>query len=108
MRKGEMAETAEGILALSGWLPEPLRTLGRRTITIQADPEGDAGLRSEAAGDAAQDGAKTENEDAFESGAEVEVEDEAEPVAEPEAGADAESEANTPRDSAAAHAIAAE
>ena len=29
MRKGEMAETAEGLLAGSGWLPEPLRTPGR-------------------------------------------------------------------------------
>ena len=29
MKKGEMAETAEGLLAGSGWLPEPLRTPGR-------------------------------------------------------------------------------
>jgi ParB family chromosome partitioning protein len=33
MRKGEMAETAEGLLAGSGWLPEPLRTPGRPTVT---------------------------------------------------------------------------
>jgi len=29
MKKGEMAEMAEGLLAGSGWLPEPLRTPGR-------------------------------------------------------------------------------
>ena len=29
LKKGEMAETAEALLAESGWLPEPLRTPGR-------------------------------------------------------------------------------
>jgi ParB family chromosome partitioning protein len=33
MKKGEMAETAEGLLAGAGWLPEPLRTPGRLTGT---------------------------------------------------------------------------
>ncbi len=33
MKKGEMAETAEGLLAGAGWLPEPLRTPGRATAS---------------------------------------------------------------------------
>jgi ParB family chromosome partitioning protein len=33
MKKGEMAETAEGLLAGAGWLPEPLRKPGRPTVT---------------------------------------------------------------------------
>jgi ParB family chromosome partitioning protein len=33
MKKGEMAETAEGLLAGAGWLPEPLRTPGRSART---------------------------------------------------------------------------
>ena len=52
LRKGEMAETAEGLLEGSGWLPEPLRTprrpFGALTdstvsptdfLTVRSDPE---------------------------------------------------------------------
>ena len=38
MKKGEMAETAEGVLAKSGWLPEPLRTPGRSAVAVHAEP----------------------------------------------------------------------
>ena len=40
MKKGEMAETAESLLAGSGWLPEPLRTPGRsgRDASTTAPP----------------------------------------------------------------------
>ncbi len=33
LKKGEMAEAAAALLAGSGWLPEPLRTPGRETVT---------------------------------------------------------------------------
>jgi ParB family transcriptional regulator, chromosome partitioning protein len=37
LKKGEMAEKAQELLAGSGWLPEPLRTPGRAiTATSQA------------------------------------------------------------------------
>jgi ParB family chromosome partitioning protein len=33
LKKGEMAEHAEQLLSRSGWLPEPLRTVGVETFT---------------------------------------------------------------------------
>jgi len=41
LKKGEMAEKAEGLLQGSGWLPEPLRTPGR-LMAIAAPVESDA------------------------------------------------------------------
>ena len=38
LKKGEMAEKAEALLAGSGWLPEPLRTPGRAMPNV-ADAE---------------------------------------------------------------------
>jgi ParB family chromosome partitioning protein len=40
LRKGEMAEAAEGLLESSGWLPEPLRTPGRPVCASGATTEG--------------------------------------------------------------------
>lgn len=37
LKKAEMAEKAEGLLETSGWLPEPLRTPGRKLIPVTAD-----------------------------------------------------------------------
>ncbi|BCG96977.1 ParB/RepB/Spo0J family partition protein [Mesorhizobium sp. 131-2-1] len=34
LKKGDMAETAQELLAASGWLPEPLRTPGRPSMVI--------------------------------------------------------------------------
>ena len=45
LRKGEMAEKAEALLAGSGWLPEPLRTLGRTMPQV-----GEVVVESEEAG----------------------------------------------------------
>ena len=42
LKKGEMAEKAEAMLAGSGWLPEPLRTCGRLTVS----PDSEADLRA--------------------------------------------------------------
>jgi len=39
LKKGEMAEKAEELLAGSGWLPEPLRTLGWAITTASPTPE---------------------------------------------------------------------
>ena len=36
LKKGDMAETAESLLADAGWLPEPLRTPGRAADDDQA------------------------------------------------------------------------
>ncbi len=79
MKRGEMAEAAEGILAKSGWLPEPLRTPGRSAVSGQADPEGDAEVHSEPTGDPAEDGAQSE--DLSESGADAEAEGDTAPLA---------------------------
>ena len=38
LKKGEMAEQAQALLAGSGWLPEPLRTPGRSLATSDAEP----------------------------------------------------------------------
>jgi ParB family transcriptional regulator, chromosome partitioning protein len=39
LKKGEMAEKAQDLLAGSGWLPEPLRTPGRAITTASPTPE---------------------------------------------------------------------
>jgi len=94
MRKGEMAETAEGILENSAWLPEPLRTPGRSAVAVQLDPEGDADLTSATTGDAAQEGAQTDDDAQSDAGANADAEAEAatEAEAETDAQADADSE----------------
>src|SRR5262249_53363366 len=43
LKKGEMAERAQELLACSGWLPEPLRTPGRAIMTASPAPEIEAG-----------------------------------------------------------------
>jgi ParB family transcriptional regulator, chromosome partitioning protein len=43
LKKGEMAERAQELLASSGWLPEPLRTPGRAIATASPAPEVEAG-----------------------------------------------------------------
>lgn len=43
LKKGEMAERAEDLLAGSGWLPEPLRTPGRAITAASPAPEVEAG-----------------------------------------------------------------
>jgi ParB family chromosome partitioning protein len=57
LKKGEMAERAQGLLAGSGWLPEPLRTPGRdlsaRALTLETPsnaPIGSAGGESASTG----------------------------------------------------------
>jgi ParB family transcriptional regulator, chromosome partitioning protein len=47
LKKGEMAEKAQALLAGSGWLPEPLRTPGKpiaASTQNEAEPEPDEGL----------------------------------------------------------------
>ena len=39
LKKGEMAEQAQVLLAGSGWLPEPLRTPGKPLATVSAPDE---------------------------------------------------------------------
>jgi ParB family chromosome partitioning protein len=39
LKKGEMAERAQELLAGSGWLPEPLRTPGRAITAASPCPE---------------------------------------------------------------------
>ena len=57
LKKGEMAERAQELLAGSGWLPEPLRTPGRATNataltaeTSSTSPTTSAGEESTATG----------------------------------------------------------
>ena len=51
LKKGDMAEQAEALLAGSGWLPEPLRTPGRSTAQAEQEPAGSepVGVESAAA-----------------------------------------------------------
>ena len=43
LKKPEMAKEAERLLAGSGWLPEPLRTLDAATVSREPNtPDGDA------------------------------------------------------------------
>ncbi len=64
LKKVEMAEKAEGLLAGSGWLPEPLRTPGRDLLTavdIEANPQagGEDASSGPAVGETAADGGET-------------------------------------------------
>ena len=66
LKKGEMAEKAQALLAGSGWLPEPLRTPGRPIAAPaqnDAEPEPDEGLDS-AGVETAADGCETAMVDA--------------------------------------------
>jgi ParB family chromosome partitioning protein len=47
LKKGEMAERAQELLAETGWLPEPLRTPGRPIPAASLPSEFDAGARVE-------------------------------------------------------------
>jgi ParB family chromosome partitioning protein len=46
LKKGEMAERAQELLAGSSWLPEPLRTPGRAITTASLAPEADSAIES--------------------------------------------------------------
>lgn len=61
LKKGEMAEQAETLLAGSGWLPEPLRTPGRTAPkTVEFDTVDPAEAGADAAGEeTAADGGET-------------------------------------------------
>lgn len=60
LKKAEMSEKAEALLASTGWLPEPLRTSGRATNHASANPEQDTNTGAEPAGaEPAADGCKT-------------------------------------------------
>ena len=54
LKKPEMAEYAETLLAGTGWLPEPLRTPGQTIATVEQDDDGH--IEAEASG-SAHDGA---------------------------------------------------
>jgi ParB family chromosome partitioning protein len=61
LKKGEMAEKAQALLAGSGWLPEPLRTPGRpiaASTQSEGESEPDVGLDS-AGVETAADGCET-------------------------------------------------
>ena len=51
LKKGEMAKKAEALLAGSGWLPEPLRTLGRMLPTAAEATDAEVGDIAESAGE---------------------------------------------------------
>ena len=60
LKKGEMAEKAEVLLAGSGWLPEPLRTPGRPIASSSSASEEDAISVADSAGvETAADGYET-------------------------------------------------
>jgi len=60
LKKGDMAEKAEALLAGSGWLPEPLRTPGRSSMSALSASEPDAAAVSESGGaETATDGYET-------------------------------------------------
>ena len=60
LKKGEMAERAQELLAGSGWLPEPLRTPGRPITTVSPAPEVEARSPVESSGeDSAATGCET-------------------------------------------------
>ena len=62
LKKGEMAEQAQDLLAGSGWLPEPLRTPGQATAAAPEETAADADQPDEAvqaeAGEPAEDPAE--------------------------------------------------
>jgi ParB family chromosome partitioning protein len=51
LKKAEMAEKAEGLLETSGWLPEPLRTPGRKLAPVAADVAETGPIEADAAGE---------------------------------------------------------
>jgi ParB family chromosome partitioning protein len=51
LKKGEMAERAQELLAGSGWLPEPLRTPGQAIMTASPAPEIEAGSPADFSGE---------------------------------------------------------
>jgi len=51
LKKGEMAERAQELLAGSGWLPEPLRTPGRSIAAAPPTPEVEWGSRVASSGE---------------------------------------------------------
>ena len=51
LKKGEMAERAQELLAGTGWLPEPLRTPGQAISTTSVDVESDQVSRSDSIGE---------------------------------------------------------
>jgi ParB family transcriptional regulator, chromosome partitioning protein len=55
LKKGEMAERAEELLAGSGWLPEPLRTPDRNITATPLTPETSSNTRTESAGEESVD-----------------------------------------------------
>jgi ParB family chromosome partitioning protein len=60
LKKGDMAEKAEALLAGSGWLPEPLRTPGRPIVSSLGSPEVDAATVPDSVGvETAADGHET-------------------------------------------------
>ena len=50
LKKVDMAEKAEALLAGSGWLPEPLRTPGRPIVSSRGSSEGDTATALDAVG----------------------------------------------------------
>lgn len=59
LKKGEMAERAQELLAGSGWLPEPLRTPGRPITPASPTPDVESGSPSESSEDSATAGGET-------------------------------------------------
>jgi ParB family transcriptional regulator, chromosome partitioning protein len=55
LKKGEMAERAEELLAGSGWLPEPLRTPDRNITATPLTPETSSNTRTESASEESVD-----------------------------------------------------
>ena len=60
LKKGEMAEKAEGLLETSGWVPEPLRTPGR-PVTIATPVDADRSVDGETADDAESEAQSAED-----------------------------------------------
>ncbi len=101
LKKGEMAEKAETLLAGSGWLPEPLRTPGRELPVASEAQIGEA-QASEAEISPAADVADTDG-----TGANLSTEESASPGGESAIDPEAD-EADTATAPAEAEAIAAE
>jgi ParB family chromosome partitioning protein len=95
LKKGEMAEKAQDLLAGSGWLPEPLRTPGR-VAAAAADAQPDVSGETDSDEEAALTVEGEVQPEAVEGEAGDEARDDAEPAIDPDAPA------------VQAHAIAAE
>ena len=80
LKKGEMAERAEAILAGSGWLPEPLRTPGQ-TFAPALDAEVPDSVTEEADQDVSDDEPLADEAYQVEPGADTIADEEAWPVA---------------------------